>query len=224
MNVYSIYRRFQPWFRARRWRHFHSIFPITPESHVLDVGGHPGEWMANVAVPLNVTIVNLGPWPESLQAPSRFRYCEADARALPFADGEFALAYSNSVIEHMGTFEDQVRFADEIRRVGVNLYVQTPNKWFPVEPHFVCVAVHWLPLRIRRLVMPWLSFRGWFRSGDDVKIADLIQEIRLLDTREMKRLFPDCEIVREKIFGLTKSLIAVRRRSTAGGSPEITSR
>jgi hypothetical protein len=210
-NVYSIYRWLQPRFRRKRWQHFLKLFPLTAESRVLDVGGHPGEWMAGVEAPATVTVVNIGPWPESLNAPARFIYCEADGRALPFADASFPLAYSNSVIEHVGTFEDQRRFAEEIRRVGRDIYVQTPYRWFPIEPHFLAPFIHWLPRRWHARLMPWFSVRGWFRKGDDVPIAQLAREVRLLNLAEMRELFPDCEIQKERAFGLVKSLIAVRR-------------
>ena len=210
-NIYSVYRRLQPRFRRKRWAQFLAWFPITERSHVLDVGGHPGEWMAAVQTPLTVTVVNIGPWPESLQAPSRFIYCEADARNLPFADQSFEIAYSNSVIEHVGTLEDQRRFAAEIRRVGRKIYVQTPYRWFPVEPHFLSFFAHWLPRRWHRWLIPKLSLRGWFRGGDDVDVRQLVAEVRLLSLREMRELFPDCEIHKERVFGFVKSLIAVRR-------------
>lgn len=211
MNVYSIYARFQPHFRRKRWKHFTTLFDVTETSHVLDVGGHPGEWMTGVDVPLTVTVVNIGPWPDALKAPPRFVFCMADARGLPFAEGQFSIAYSNSVIEHMGTFEDQKRFADEIRRVGRQLYVQTPNRWFPIEPHLICFFAHWLPQPLRNWIMPLLSFRAWFRNADDVSVKEVLNEVRLLSAREMTQLFPDCEIIRERVFGLTKSLIAVRK-------------
>jgi hypothetical protein len=210
-NTYSLYRIFQPWFRRKRWQHFLETFPLCERDHVLDVGGHPGEWMAGVPAEPKVTVVNVGPWPESLKAPDRFIYCEADARALPFADGAFELGFSNSVIEHMGTLEGQERFASEIRRVSRKLYVQTPNRWFPIEPHFICLFAHWLPKPLRDRLIPVFSLRAWFRKGDDVEVRTMMEEVRLLSVAEMKRIFPDCEIYREKVLGLTKSIIAIRR-------------
>jgi hypothetical protein len=211
LNIYDIYRRLQPIFRQRRWKLFLRTFCLTESTRIIDVGGHPGEWMAGVQVPVPVTIVNIGPWPASLNAPPRFVYCEADGRELPFSDGSFELAYSNSVIEHMGSWDAQKKFAAEIRRVGKGLFVQTPYRWFPIEPHFLAIFTHWLPRSWHKVVIPALSFRGWFRKGDDVDVRKLVQEVRLLNFREMKELFPDCEIYRERVFGFVKSLIAIRR-------------
>ncbi len=45
---------------------------------------------------------------------------------------------------------------------------------------------------------------GWQAKGE-------WEEITLLAARDLRRLFPDAEIHREKVLGLTKSLIAVRR-------------
>jgi hypothetical protein len=117
------------------------------------------------------------------------------------------------VIEHMGSWEDQRRFAAEIRRVGRNLYVQTPYRWFPIEPHLLALFVHWLPRSWHKRFLPLFSIRGWFRKGDDVEVGKLIDEVRLLSITEMKQLFPDCEIHRERVFGFVKSLIAVRKVS-----------
>lgn len=220
-NIYSIYRWLQPIFRARRWRFFLQTFRISEATRILDVGGHPGEWMAGVNIPVSVTVVNIGPWPESLNAPARFVYREADARALPFPDASFDLGYSNSVIEHMGSWEDQQKFAQEIRRVAGGLFVQTPYRWFPVEPHFVTFFVHWLPRSWQRRLIPLFSIRGWFRKGDDVEMRKLVEEVRLLSFKEMKQLFPDCEIHRERVFGFVKSLIAIRRATPESPRPQL---
>jgi hypothetical protein len=96
--------------------------------------------------------------------------------------------------------------------VGKNLYVQTPYRWFPIEPHFLAFFVHWLPRSWHKRVIPLFSIRGWFRKGDDVEVGKLVEEVRLLSVAEMKQLFPDCEIHRERVFGFVKSLIAVRSK------------
>ena len=62
-----------------------------------------------------------------------------------FGDASFDIAFSNSVIEHLSTFENQARMAAEVRRVARAYWVQTPNFWFPIEPHFLVPAWHWLP-------------------------------------------------------------------------------
>jgi hypothetical protein len=43
-----------------------------------------------------------------------------------------------------------------------------------------------------------------------VDITALFEELRLLSAREMRNLFPGCEIYKERLLGLPKSLIAVR--------------
>jgi len=56
---------------------------------------------------------------------------------LNYSDNEFDICFSNSVIELVGSFEDQRKFANEIRRVGRKLWVQTPARSFFFEPHYL---------------------------------------------------------------------------------------
>jgi SAM-dependent methyltransferase len=126
-------------------------------------------------------------------------FVQADARELPFGDDEFDIAYSNSLIEHVGLGEDRERVASELRRVARRYFVQTPNRGFPVEPHSLLPFVHMLPRRVGR--------RLWRYGVSD----DPFDDTRLLGVGEMRELFPDARIVRERFGPLTKSLIAVGR-------------
>jgi hypothetical protein len=127
---------------------------------------------------------------------------QADGTRLPFADREFPVVFSNSVIEHVPK-ELQQAFASEVRRVSERYYVQTPNKWFPIEPHYQLPLVQFLPERLMKALNRRFSF-GWREKGR-------WEPIKLLSARELQRLFPDAEIHRERVLGLTKSLMAVRR-------------
>jgi SAM-dependent methyltransferase len=182
--------------RARRRRHallWRMIDP-QPGETILDVGcGPAGTGLAALEPAAPITGVDSVNRPGYAAGPRSF--VEADGRALPFEDSSFAIAYSNSVIEHLDP-ADRPRFAAEIRRVAGRYLVQTPNRWFPIEPHVLLPGFQFLPLRARR--------RLWRLGVSRDEFAD----IRLLDAAELRRLFPDAVIVRERLGGLTKSLIA----------------
>ncbi len=125
-----------------------------------------------------------------------------DGTRLPFADREFPVAFSNSVIEHVPP-PLQAAFAAEIARVSERYYVQTPNRWFPIEPHYQLPLFQFLPERTRRALNRRFTL-GWQAKGH-------WEQIDLLSSADLRRLFPDAEIHRERILGLGKSLIAVKR-------------
>jgi hypothetical protein len=209
-GIYSLYRRFQPGFRNQRIRLFLEAFQPGTQTRILDVGGLVWNWY-DVPIKSEITLFNTDDPRIGPPAPDRFHCQNGDGRHLPFSDRSFDIAFSNSTIEHVGTYEDQKQFANELRRVGRGLFVQTPNRWFFAEPHFVTVFVHYLPWCLAKRLIRFCSFRGIFRGGDNIDLRNLAAELRPLSYREMKELFPDCEIWREKWFGMTKSLIAVRQ-------------
>lgn len=126
------------------------------------------------------------------------------------ADKEYDVVFSNSVIEHVGTWKDMVLMANEVKRVSTRYLVQTPNYWFPIEPHARTPMLHWLPEPIAyRIVMARRC--GYWPKQDTVDGAVLtIQSAKLVDYRQLQALFSEAEIVREKFIGLTKSLIALK--------------
>ena len=210
-GIYDLYRLIQPGLRKKRIQLFLELMRPEKQTRILDVGGYVFDWDQVVPIESPVTFLNLSHPKIGREIPERYTCVVGDARKMDFSDGSFDIAFSNSVIEHVGTYEDQQQFANEVRRVGKRYFVQTPYRWFFIEPHFVTVFVHFLPWRFARKIIRYCSFRGLFRSGDSIDINDLAMELRMLDIREMRALFPDAEIHREKWFGFTKSLIAVRR-------------
>jgi hypothetical protein len=110
----------------------------------------------------------------------------------------------------VGTFADQRQFAEEIRRIAPRVWVQTPNAWFPIEPHFIGPSLPCIPRPLQRNIFRHVSVRGILRKRDHVGIDALFEEVRLLTLSEMRELFPDCTMLREKFCGLTKSFVALR--------------
>lgn len=130
--------------------------------------------------------------------------------ALSAQDNSFDIAYSNSVIEHVGDWESQKAFAHEVRRVARRYYVQTPSRGFFIEPHFIGLFLHWFPKKAQRKLLPFLSLRYWISGESRTFFDDLVHEVNLLTAKQMRELFPDARIVRERFLGMTKSLFAIR--------------
>ena len=191
-------------FRRDRMALFQRSFALTVQTRILDVGGTALNWSLIAARP-NVTLLNL---PTDGEA-----QVVGDGRFLPFRDGSFDIVFSNSVIEHISTAEDQQRFADEVRRTGRAYWVQTPDRRFPIEPHLVTPFLHWLPKRARVAIARRFTFWSLIErpSPDrwEFYIRHCSEEVRLLDARQLQAMFPEARIIRERFLGLSKSLIAV---------------
>ena len=209
MNIQSIYARISPYFRRRRMASFLDAMRPSASSPLLDLGGHPWGW-AQAGVKFPVMMVNIDVPAGAEHYAPQFTLMQGDATRLPFADGSYEIVYSNSVIEHLGTWEKQQEFAHEARRVGRRLWIQTPARSFPVEPHLIAPFVHYFSKGVQRHLLRWFTVWGWLTKPTRQQVDAFLAEVRLLTAREMQILFPDCQILRERLFGLTKSYIAVR--------------
>ncbi len=204
--VFGIVFRFT---RTKRMRLFtRTIDPRDGES-VLDVGGNDYNWQY-VCRKLRVELLNLFVAPITIESPIEFNSVKGDGTKLHYEDVSFDIGFSNSVIEHVGTKERQIEFANEIRRVGKKVWVQTPAREFFVEPHFFTPFVHWIPKSSRKWIVHWFSFWSWYWSASREETDAMVDELRLLSKREMQELFPDCRIVTERFLFMPKSYIAVR--------------
>ena len=103
-------------FRRRRMQQFAALFGVSGTTRILDVGGTPMNWRLVDARP-RITLANMPGACEPHLAPE-FDWLFADGCRLPFRDGAFDIVFSNSVIEHVGSPDQQRTFAEEIRRVG----------------------------------------------------------------------------------------------------------
>ena len=193
--------------RRRRFARFEQLLArLTDPIRILDVGGTPGFWqvMGFNRAGVSITLLNEQ---SAGQAPG-FCCVTGDARDMrEFREGEFDVVFSNSVIEHVGGIADQQAMAAEVRRVGRRYFVQTPNKYFPIEPHFLVPGFQFLPDPVRA---GWLARRnvGWYRKAESYEAALAeVTRIRLLSRPEFKRLFPEGRLYRERVFGLTKSFV-----------------
>jgi SAM-dependent methyltransferase len=198
-------------FRRRRMQAFLRAFRVTPETRILDIGGTPDCWELIGERP-RVVLLNTPRAKDDLRGAAS--WVAGDGRALPFRDGAFDIVFSNSVIEHVGDRDSQRRFATEVARVGRAFWVQTPNRWFPVEQHLLTPLVHWLPRGWQRAIVP--RFTVWSavtRVTEDRRrfyLDHYLSDVRLLGAAELRALFPGARLARERTLGVTKSLVVYR--------------
>jgi Methyltransferase domain len=209
-SIHTLYAHISPLFRKRRMRLFVETFRPGSSISILDVGGYPETWTVT-SVRSSITVLNVH---EIDYAPNPgdppIRTIVGNGCHLDFDAKSFDIVFSNSVIEHLGTLENQEKFARECRRVGRRLWVQTPARSFFIEPHLLTPFIHFLPARAQRALIPNFTVWGLLTRPTSQQVRAFMAEVRLLNRAEMQALFPDCTIVSEKVLGLTKSYVAMR--------------
>jgi hypothetical protein len=194
--------------RARRSDKLVTTFPDLASMRVLDLGGGPPFWRGFARPPAHVTILNLleleaaEPWMETVVG---------DACAPPpeISAERYDLVVSNSVIEHVGGHSQRQRFANVVQAAAERHWVQTPYRYFPVEPHWLCPGMQFLPLRARAALT-----RHWplspARASSVAEAVENAASVELLSLTEMRAYFPSSQLWYERIGGLVKSVTAIR--------------
>lgn len=210
-------------FRSRRdvnLRQFLMNAPRRGEAlRVLDLGGRANYWQRVGldflrAQKVRVDILNLSVEEQCVLAEGGdvLSYIVGDACALTAADDSYDVCHANSVIEHVGLSREMESFAAEVRRVAPAYYIQSPNFWFPVDPHFWKLpGFHWLPRAARARLLTYLPLAHSGRAPDLAAAYRAADSSNMLGKAQMRYLFPDAELVAERFAGLfAKSYTAIR--------------
>lgn len=195
--------------RRKRYELFRGLLDMVPRPmRILDVGGTEAFWRDSALLDdegIEITVLNVE-FPS--QRDPRIHFVTGDARALEFPDKSFDVVYSNSVIEHVGDAIDQTHMASEIKRVGLRYFVQTPNFYFPIEPHFLVPGFQFMPVDARARLLHTFDL-GWTKRESELSRARaVVDSVKLLRRHEVVALFPEATIYDERVFGVSKSFVA----------------
>lgn len=204
-------------YRSKRMKMFEEFYrneilettlPPQDKITILDLGGTFSYWQSmdfKYADSAEFILLNLEK-PKIPDGHENFTGVAGNATNLGgYGDKQFDLVFSNSVIEHVGDFEAQKRMAFEMRRVGKHCYLQTPNKFFFMEPHYLRPFVQFLPVRLRAFLVRRFKMGNMPKAINDEEAMQIAQSIRLMAIGELKELFPTAKIQREKFLFMTKS-------------------
>lgn len=199
--------------RRSRFKLFLSLIqPFPKPVRILDIGGEQNYWEMMGFSSKDECLVVLLNKENQIVSKENFIAFRGDAGRLSRADiqMDFDVIFCNSVIEHLGCLKRQTSLANFIRSFETSYYVQTPNKSFPIEPHFLVPFYQYFPVRLQ-IFLHQKFHLGWYRRQPDYRqAARHILSHRLIQLKEMESLFPDGIVFRERFLGMTKSFIAIR--------------
>ena len=195
------------------------ILATKENATILDIGGRRDYWrLLDPKYHDKISITILNTEDEVDREPSddigiAIETVVGDGTHMPqYADGSFDLVHSNSVIEHVGLHQAMAAMARETQRLGRAYYLQTPNFWFPLEPHYGLPFFHWLPEPTRM----WANTRFNVGFGKKCSFEEAMiraDHTRIVSRRLLRHVLPDGVHDSEKFWGLNKSLIVYRNYS-----------
>jgi hypothetical protein len=193
--------------RSARWERLIGRFPDLAAMSVVDLGGTERSWDLSPVKPSRLLLVNA---PDAL-AQDRENVLLGDACDPDLLAGEhFDLVYSNSVIEHVGGHRQRSQFAANVYRLATHHWVQTPYRYFPIEPHWAFPAFQFLPVAARKHAMRWWPIGNWAGLMQaDSSAVEAALSVELLSKTEMAHYFPRSTVAVERVAGFVKSLIAI---------------
>lgn len=172
----------------------------TEGDRILDVGVTDTAWRsgnfleANYPWPHRITAVALRSMPAFQRLFPEVTFVVADGRALPFEDGTLDIGFSNAVIEHVGSRDQQAAFVGELLRTCRRVFVATPNALFPIDPHTLLPLIHWLGPGLRYPLLRLFRQGRWARE----------EMLNPLSAEALLSLFPrdaNVRLVRQRLVG-----------------------
>ena len=200
-------RPYQVHARRRRSQWFTTAMGVKPGMKIIDLGGSPMIWRF-VDQPLDITLLNVkhetnGPPELDRIQQHKFLFVTGDACDVSLPSNSFDIAFSNSVIEHVGDKTRRSAFAKQVRRLAPKYWVQTPAKYFPIEAHTGMPFWWYYPEHLRQaLIKKWRQELPLW--------TEMVEGTTLVERAELQDIFPEAVILPERAFGVVKSYVAFR--------------
>lgn len=199
------------WNRARKWRLFLDNFNIDEDTTTVDIGFSPVEYKdsdnyieKHYPYPDRLTALTIEDDADTVSCYPEVTLVHYDGVTMPFESKSFDIAWSNAVLEHVGTSdEDSVQFLREMDRIADHHWLTTPNRWFPLEVHTRLPLLHWTP--------PWMFDRVLQNTQYEWATGDYM---RLLSRRKLVRLLhqagiTDYRIQTMRVSGLPMDYVVI---------------
>ena len=153
----------------------------------------------------NITCLSLQNLKKVKNEYNEINFLIKDALNSDLPDNSFDIVHSNATIEHIGDRNNQLKFLSESLRISKKfVFIQTPNKLFPIDFHTKLPLIHLLPDKFYRKLLKLLGMDFYA----DIKNLNLISEKEIIYMLK-KLTFKNCKILKKKLCGITSNLILI---------------
>lgn len=131
-----------------------------------------------------------------------------DGRNNKLPNNSFDIVHSNATIEHVGSYKNQLQFIKECIRISKKyIFIQTPNRFYPLDFHTILPFIHWLPKNIHRKILKAIG----------LDFYSLEKNLNLLSEKNLMNICKDLnikkfQIIKYKLFFLTSNLILIIKK------------
>jgi hypothetical protein len=124
---------------------------------------------------------------------TKIRFVKGDAKKMIFKNNSFDIVYSSATIEHVGNTFNQIRFVEECVRVSADdIFITTPNRFYPIDFHTKLPLIHFFPKKIHRCILSFLGISFFAKE----------KNLNLLSVSDLKMI---CKILKIKNYRILKN-------------------
>ena len=122
-----------------------------------------------------------------------------------FQNDTFDIVHTNATIEHVGSYQNQISLIRETVRVSKKyVFIQTPNRFYPIDFHTTLPLIHYLPKKIHRKILKFLGL-NFYASEENLNLLSEKNLKNMCKELNLKKF----KIIKHKLLFLTSNLILI---------------
>ena len=128
-----------------------------------------------------------------------------NAVKMNFKNDAFDIVHTNATIEHVGSYQNQISLIRETVRVSKKyVFIQTPNRFYPIDFHTTLPLIHCLPKKIHRKILKFLGL-NFYASEENLNLLSEKNLKNMCKELNLKKI----KIIKHKLLFLTSNLILI---------------
>ena len=183
--------------RIKIYKKFCELISFSKNDTIIDIGISPSEeYSENILLQKypyknKYTCLSNQDCANLIKKYKNIKFINGNACKTKLSDNKFNIVYSNVVLEHVGSYNKQKKFINELYRISSKVcFIVTPNRLHPIEFHTSLPLIHLLPKKMHRSILKFLGYK--FLSKE--------KNLNLLTKNDIKKILSETKINNYKII------------------------